>query len=141
MTKTYTSKTEVSFNVRVDDAWVHVGFVPLTLGGSYFTTSDTRLQEAIERHRFFGRWVTVAPQAPAADHPSENDAGKPSGGPQPISFGSLADAKEWVAAEYGISRTLLRTRAQIEAVALDHGKILTIDNPSTQPRYDYMERP
>ena len=46
-----------------------------------------------------------------------------------------------MAAEYGISRTLLRTRAQIEAVALDHGKILTIDNPSTQPQHDYMERP
>lgn len=141
MTKTYTSKTEVTFNVRVGDAWVHVGFVPLTLGGSYFTTSDTRLQEAIERHRFYGRLVTAMPLAPAEDNPTPNDADKPSNSPQPISFGSLADAKEWVAAEYGISRTLLRTRAQIEAVALDHGKILTIDNPSIQPQNDYMERP
>ena len=85
--------------------------------------------------------VLAAPQTPAEDKPSPNDADRSSNHPQPISFGSLADAKEWVAAEYGISRTLLRTRAQIEAVALDHGKILTIDNPSIQPQHDYMERP
>ncbi len=141
MTKTYLAKTELSFNVRVDDAWVHVCFVPLTLGGSYLTTSDPRLQAAIERHRFYGRWISVqrvaepdVPAAPAGGAP-------PSSSPQPLSFGSLADAKEWMAAEYGISRTLLRTRAQMEAVALDHGRILTIENPATLLSDDFMERP
>ena len=156
MTKTYISSTEVSFNVRVGDGWQHVSFVPLTLGGSYLTTSDTGLQEAIEQHRFFGSLVLLKKEE--HDSPAVTVAHQPSGSlaasgslssseasavsvspqspsptisrntsPRPLVFGSLADAKEWIASEYGISRTLLRTRGQMETVALEHGRILTIE--------------
>lgn len=144
MTKTYTSKTELSFNVCVDGAWIHVSFVPLTLGGSYLTTSDPHLQAAIERHRFFGRWIAVSEEVAAhAEAPNESPSSPSSPSsllPELLYFSSLADAKEWMAAEYGISRTLLRTWAQMETVALEHGRKLVIQNPSTSHHYDFLER-
>ena len=119
MQKTYTSKSEISINVRVGGRMRHIAFVPHTLGGSSLTIDDPALQEAIERHRFFGTRITAAPveQAPATttvETETENV-------PAPLTFGTLTEVKDYIAERWGVSRTVLRTRAQIETVAAEHG--------------------
>ncbi len=131
MLKTYTSPTAVSFNVRLAGGHAHVAFIPHTLGGSSFSTSDVRLQEAIEKHHYFGRLIQL--EATPSQQPvtagvkggsSEADSGKP----KEMRFYSLADAKDYVAEQWDVSRTKLRTRAQIEEAALEHGVVVVIQN-------------
>ena len=133
MIKTYSSSSAVSFNVRLADGFAHVAFIPHTLGGSSFTTADTRLQEAIERHRYFGNIIRLEKPLPQRTIPSpdlfDHAAGTSSpAAPKEMTFFSLADAKDYVATQWDVSRTKLRTRAQIEEVALEHGVILKIQS-------------
>lgn len=139
MQKTYTSHTEVSFHVLINNHYVHVTFMPHTLGGSSLTTDDIRLQEAIEAHRFFGTRVVLGSVAgqqetayPQTRHEIAENHGKTAGmaekqNPLELHFSSLSDAKDHIANTWGISRTMLRCRAQMETVALEHGVKLIID--------------
>ena len=120
MQKTYTASTELSFNVCMGTGHRHVAFVPFTRGGSSLTTDDPELQAAIERHRFFGTRITMTiddgepvPQQ-AKEKPEEEH----------LEFASPSDAKDYVADRWGISRTQLRTCAQIAQIAATHGVII-----------------
>ena len=133
MIKTYTSPSALSFNVRLADGFAHLTFIPHTLGGSSFTTADTRLQEAIENHRYFGTIIQMEKPLPLPPLNSR-DLFNPAAGdsspaaPKEIAFFSLADAKDYVATQWDVSRTKLRTRAQIEEAALEHGVIIKIQS-------------
>ena len=62
MQKTYQAKTDISINVHTAAGQRHVRFIPLTMAGSFFTTADALLQEAIERHPKFGRQIVLLPE-------------------------------------------------------------------------------
>lgn len=131
MTKTYISTTEVCFNVCVAGEWTHVSFVPLTLGGSYLTTSDARLQDAIESHRFFGTLVILGrvddtPPPPRTDTEEHADDQ-----PQSITFCSINDARAWLAEKFGTSYGKIRHKEQIECAALEQGYIITFNSPGS----------
>lgn len=123
MEKTYKSNTEISINVKVCGSHVHITFMPHTLGGSSFTTADEKLQQAIERHRHFGHRFKlidtgcIKSQGDDPDSSAKEDCKKP----ETRSFVSLNDAKEYCAQTFGVSRTQLRTRAQITDVAAANG--------------------
>ena len=122
MIKTYIAQTEMCINVRVGEGHAHVAFIPHTLGGSSFATDDPRLQEAIEKHRHFGTRIHLAPPT-EAEPPAKAEENKEQK-PTHLTFTSLADAKDYCADTFGVSRTLLRTVAQIEALAADNGVII-----------------
>ena len=140
MKKTYHAKSELCFNVRMDDGYRHVAFVPHTMGGSSLTTDDLQLQSAIERHRFFGTLITVTvmrEEAPeASQSPIAGSGGAPAGdksstaasGKEPLvlSFPSLNDAKDYVANRWGVSRTKFHNREEIERFATEHGVIIKL---------------
>ena len=141
--KTYHAKSELCFNVRMDDGYRHVAFIPHTMGGSSFTTDDPQLQCAIERHRFFGTLITVTimrEEAPeASQSPISGSGGAPASdkssataasGKEPlvISFSSLNDAKDYVADQWGISRSRLKHKEDIERFAAKHGVIIKMDS-------------
>ncbi len=139
--KTYHAKSELCINVRLDGGCRHVAFIPHTMGGSSLTTGDTKLQQAIEHHRFFGTLITAtvvreeareAGQSPATDSGnaqarSLSDAGDLE--PEVVEFASFSDAKDYVADRWGVSRTLLKTREHIADFAYKHGVIVRIGNP------------
>lgn len=120
MQKTYQAKTDISINVHTAGGQRHVRFIPLTMVGSFFTTADALLQEAIERHPKFGRQISLLPEPePAAETPCEQLPD------EEMTFCSLADAKEYLASRFGISRTRLRTADQIyEAARNNHLKVV-----------------
>ncbi len=131
MLKTYCSSSEICINVRVGDNNIHLSFTPLTLGGSTFTTSDANMQNAIEKHRFFGTRVKLMPMD-AENHAEENhDMPDSQEKPEVLHFSSIADAKEYCADTFGISRTMLRSSAQIIQLAAEKGYVLEIEPPNS----------
>lgn len=56
ITKTYRSKSDISVNVVMPNGKsLHVAFSPVTGGGSTYTTSDERVQKALEGHYRYGK--------------------------------------------------------------------------------------
>ena len=131
MLKTYTANSEICINVRMAKGVVHLNFIPQTLGKSSYATSDKALQEAIERHRLFGKRFTLA-QNNDNDIPSpQEEATEKDASPKTLSFGTLADAKDYIADTWNISRTKLRTREQLEAAAAAHGVTIMVTSSSS----------
>lgn len=119
--------------MRVGDYNIHLSFTPLTLGGSTFTTSDANMQKAIEKHRFFGTRVKLMPMD-AENHAAENhdmSVSQEKEKPEVLHFSSIADAKEYCADTFGISRTMLRSSAQIIQLAAEKGYVLEIEPPNS----------
>jgi hypothetical protein len=120
MTKRYTSSARVVIGVITEDGgYTRIAFHPLTGGGSYFETSDEKLQRAIERNSgyrrsFIGREVEeqVAPAPVIEEEPK---------GPKQVNVASLDDAKDYLAEKFGYSRTKLRSKAAILAAAEESG--------------------
>ena len=123
MNKTYKSKSEISINVKVCGTHVHISFIPHTLGGSSFTTDNPQLQQAIEHHRRFGRRFALAKTEKVVDMEADTYGNEcqETKQPQSVTFVSLNDAKEYCAQTFGVSRTQLRSRAQICEVAAANG--------------------
>ncbi len=143
--KTYISDTVLSFNVKKAGAgkYTHVSFTPLTLRGSMLTTSDQSLQEAIERHQLYrSGTIMLASSVPveeksviphvsataedaAASYGDTSYAGVVDEDKQPketvLTFSSVVEGKDYIAETYGVSRTKLRTRADIEKAGEAHG--------------------
>ena len=159
MMKTYHAKSELCINVRMDGGYRHVAFTPHTMGGSLLITDDLKLQQGIEQHRFFGTLISVTASTASQSPSSDSGDGKasylsqpsalsvsdgsvecvPSGfsvsdgsavaNPQTLTFSSISEAKDYVADQWGISRSQLRRIEQIKRTALAHGVIIRFTQP------------
>lgn len=136
MLKNYISKSQLSirtYNGR------RILFEDLSNGGSCFQTSNIELQEEIEMHPMFGRDFDldqasknrmaaalaneeVAEKEPAESYdPLKEDMESV---PEPaqeewkeVSVSGLADAKDYLADNYGVLRTQMRTKTAIKEIA------------------------
>lgn len=132
MLKTYIANSEISINVRMPKGYVHLNFIPQTLGKSSYATTDKVLQEAIERHRLFGKRFSLAPHnGNDIPEPPNEDAGIKASN-KTLSFGTLADAKDYIADTWNVSRTKLRTREQLVAAAAAHGVTILVTSSSAE---------
>lgn len=126
MLKKYIAKSHVSINVSVGKGKgsVHVSFSPLTDGGSVYYTDREKIQKALEKHPKYGRLFhldeTSKVESPLPPTPPESETG-PVPGPKVIEVASLDDAKNYLVDNFGISRTRLRSRKQIEETAAANG--------------------
>lgn len=127
MKKRYKSSSHVSLNVPMGKrkSSVHVSFTALTGGGSVFYTDDEKLQNALERHARYGKIFRLDPtfvehKAPAREQEEEPVTTEGSG-LKVIAVASLDDAKTYLVETFGISRTKLRSKKQIEEAAAVNG--------------------
>lgn len=127
MLKIYEAKSQVSMNVNLPGGgYVHVSFTSKTGGGSVFYTHDETLQNALERHSYFGRLfrlqktVDPAEEAKKVAPVMQEEKSKNS-----LEFKNNDDAKEYFAEKYGYSRSRLRSRAAIEEAARKYGVEIT----------------
>lgn len=101
---------------------MHLSFVPLTGGGSMYSTSDENMQSAIETHHNFGvlyKLDKVVDETKVEVKPKEQPkVQEPE--VKTVKVASLEDAKEFLVDRFGISRTKLRSKKQIMDAAEAH---------------------
>lgn len=132
MLKKYKSKSCVSLSVVLPTGGTtHISFNPITCGGSVYYTNNEKIQAGLEKHPKYGRLFTLDTTANASE---KKAAAKPQPTNQPsgntegtattetttktlkeVKMSCNDDAKDYLVEKFGISRTKLRSRAQIEA--------------------------
>lgn len=119
----FVSNSILSLNVVLDNgSSVHVSFNPQSGGGSVFYCDDA-LANAMRNHYKFGRSFrevavpVVEPVAVVAEAVEKKEESKA----KELSFACNDDAKDYLADAFGASRSKMRTRSAIEAIAKSHG--------------------
>ncbi len=138
MLKKYIAKTNVSVNVVLESGInKRISFDGVTGGGSVYYTNDADVQSALERHYKFGRLfrVEVVEDAAQADvnagRPDESEDGDVLSAKQsdfvgctPLTRVEVSDpaaAKDYLAANFGVNRTKLKSLKAINEAAAAHG--------------------
>ena len=145
MLKRYKSKSCVSISVVLPTGGnTHVSFNPVTGGGSVYYTDNVHIQQGLERHPKYGKLFvaddTLRTQGALADRPqgtgisSRGKREAPTGGDIGNGGGVKAavevkmtcndDAKDYLADKFGISRSKMRSRSEIEKVASENGVVI-----------------
>lgn len=119
--KIYTSLSIPHFSVGK----TRIAFTPLTSRKSYFETDDEALQARIEAHPWFGSKFILKSTEPVTAKTSSPVAEKIM---QEKHFSTLADAKEWLAQDYSVARSNVRTVADAVNVGKQNGVVITIDS-------------
>ena len=111
MKKRYISSTVLSLNVMIGGKHKrHICFNAAACSGSYYVTSDEKVQEALEKHSQFGKTFKLAGiveepvKEEVSDEPVQNTQ---------VSVSSLSEAKDYLVEKFEISRTKLRTKEAI----------------------------
>lgn len=130
MLKKYKAKSHVSLSVFLKNGKsTRVVFSPLTGGGSIFYTKDEELQEALENHVKYGHLFklekVVQKQPAVAESKKTEDNGEQQNAVKTARIvkhevACNDDAKDYLVEKFGISRTKLRSRAQIDEAAAAH---------------------
>lgn len=96
-------------------------------GASVFQTKDERVANAIRRTAMFRRGVIIEttrtaspslPQGPKTNHGSPLQKAPTK---EEKTFANITQAKDWISRSWGISKSALRTPAQIMTAADAHG--------------------
>ena len=121
---TYHSPTELTINVRVKGVKHHLVFTPTTLGESFLTVSDHLLERAIEHHPYYGKMFQRLPEKEPSPSQPPTDNARKGDGLIHFLFTDFDDAKEYLAQQTGISRTALRTPADLREAATKNGIVI-----------------
>lgn len=115
----FTSKSHVALSVPLEKGNAHISFIEKTGQGSVFYTDNEKLAKAMRKHPKFGKLfreeeIKEEAKKEVPDAPDITDDGTK----QPeVSFSNNEDAKEYLADRFGVSRSKLRTRHEMEEVA------------------------
>ncbi len=97
-------------------------------GTSVYSTRDAKEQKALENHYWFKEgkfWILEAVDekkaAAEAKKKAEEKAKKEAEEEKTYQVTDFADAKEYLADTFGVSRTKMKTKADVLAVAQEHG--------------------
>jgi len=119
MTKKYSSSARIVLSVVAENGGnMRIAFTPLTGGGSFYTTSDEKVQRAIECDANFGK-TFIGTIVPDATSPAPIAVEKPA--VKTVAVTSINDAKDYLADRFGYSRTKLRSKDAIIAAGVEHG--------------------
>lgn len=122
--KIYTSRSVLHFSV----GGTRVAFTPLSSNSSYYETRDEALQERIEKHPWFGDKFVLKETHDIDESKPAKKAEKQEGVKEMTkkAFSTLADAKEWLAKEYGVARSNIKKREDAERVGKSFGVEIAI---------------
>lgn len=135
MQKEYRAKSHVSLNITLPNGKsTHVSFEALTGGGSIYVTENAMIQQGLEGHPKFGRMFKLVGASNVERPPVKSEANarktETPTTPQPVQsnekvvdVASLDDAKAYLVDNFGISRTKLRSKKQIEEAAAANGVV------------------
>lgn len=128
MYKKYQAGTDLSFSVMVGNERVRVVFEGRTMGCSIYGTRDEKLQKAIESHYWFNDKFflveTVDEKKEAAEAKKRAAAKtkkKAAEEKKTHIVTDFEDARDYLAETFGVSRSKLKTKEDILAIAKEKG--------------------
>lgn len=130
MYKTYQGYSDLAFNVKMDGGLRRIVFDGQSRGTSVYSTRDTKEQKAIESHHWFNDKFFLIGEVD--EKKLEADAKKKAAAKakkteeekKTIRVEDVADAKEYLADTFGISRSKMKTREDVLAIAKENNVVL-----------------
>lgn len=120
MFKKYQAGTDLAFSVMVGDERMRIIFEGKTMGCSVYLTRDPKVQKAIESHYWFNDkffLVESVDKKKAAAKAKKKVADEK----KTHVVTDVEDAKDYLAETYGVSRSKMKTKEDILAIAKEKG--------------------
>lgn len=124
----YQAGTDLAFSVMVGDERMRIVFEGKTMGNSVYMTRDPNVQKAIESHYWFNDKFFLAEsideKKEAAEEKKKADAKtkkKVADEKKTHVVTDIEDAKDYLAETYGVSRSKMKTKEDILAIAKEKG--------------------
>lgn len=120
----------MAFNITVSGKPRRIVFEPQSHGTSMYSTRDTKEQKGIEAHHWFNdkfRLLSSLDEEKAAaeaEKKAKEIAEKSAEVLKTHMVEDLQEAKEYLADEYGVSRSKMKTREDILAIAKENNVVL-----------------
>ena len=128
MFKKYQAGSDLAFSVMVGNERMRIVFEGKTMGSSIYMTRDPKVQKAIESHYWFKDKFflveTVDEKKEAAEAKKKAAAKtkkKVADEKKTHSVTDVEDAKDYLAETYGVSRSKMKTKEDILAIAKEKG--------------------
>ena len=128
MFKKYQAGSDLAFSVMVGNERMRIVFEGKTMGSSIYMTRDPKVQKAIESHYWFNdkfflvESVDEKKEAAEAKKKAAAKAKKKVADEKKTHVVTdFEDAKDYLAETYGVSRSKMKTKEEILAVAQEHG--------------------
>lgn len=124
----YQAATDLAFSVMVGDERMRIVFEGKTMGNSVYMTRDPKVQRAIESHYWFNDKFFLAESIDEKKEAAEAKKKAAAKAKKKVSdekkthiVTDVEDAKDYLAETYGVSRSKMKTKEEILAVAQEHG--------------------
>ena len=128
MFKKYQAGTDLAFSVMVGDDRMRIVFEGKTMGCSVYMTRDTNVQKAIESHYwykdkfFLAESVDEKKESAEAKKKAAAKAKKKMADEKKTHVVTdVEDAKDYLAETFGVSRSKMKTKEDILAIAKEKG--------------------
>lgn len=127
MFKTYKAGSDLAFSVSMNGGLRRIVFAGQTMGTSVYSTRDEKEQKAIESHYWFNDkfWISeeVDEKKAAADAKKKAAAAKKKAIEEKKTHqvADFEDARDYLADEFGVSRSKMKTKDDILAIAQEKG--------------------
>ena len=124
----YQAGTDLAFSVMVGDERMRIVFEGKTMGNSVYMTRDQKVQKAIESHYWFNDKFFLAESIDEKKEAAEAKKKAAAKAKKKVAdekkthiVTDVEDAKDYLAETYGVSRSKMKTKEEILAVAQEHG--------------------
>ena len=127
MFNTYQAGTDLAFSVMVGNERMRIVFEGKTMGSSVYITRDPKVQKAIESHYWFNDKFFLAEsidekkEAAEAKKKAAAKTKKKVDEKKTHIVTDVEDAKEYLADAFGVSRSKMKTKEDILAIATEKG--------------------
>ena len=127
MFNTYQAGTDLAFSVMVGNERMRIVFEGKTMGSSVYMTRDPKVQKAIESHYWFNdkfflvESVDEKKEAAEAKKKAAAKTKKKVDEKKTHIVTDVEDAKEYLAEAFGVSRSKMKTKDDILAIAKEKG--------------------
>lgn len=127
MFNTYQAGTDLAFSVMVGNERMRIVFEGKTMGSSVYLTRDPKVQKAIESHYWFNDKFFLAEsidekkEAAEAKKKAAAKTKKKVDEKKTHIVTDVEDAKEYLAEAFGVSRSKMKTKDDILAIAKEKG--------------------
>lgn len=117
----YQAGTDLAFSVMVGDERMRIVFEGKTMGSSIYMTRDPKVQKAIESHYWFNDKFFLAESIDEKKKAAAKAKKKVADEKKTHVVTDVEDAKDYLAETYGVSRSKMKTKEDILAIANEKG--------------------